>query len=193
MEDVHVAENADAEIVARSRSSTTQEFREEIPDIVDQLVGSCQPRGLLRPRGPGTHPFPGRRDRHPPPDLPPPLPRLFHPQTRWTRINLGYYFGQEAEAFFEVLSQQIALAIRHECLRHDLSCTHCEERGQEDAIRFMQELPTLRKALAKDVRAAYEGDPAAKSYDEIIFSYPGLFAVTVYRIAHRAAAPWTCP
>ena len=39
--------------------------------------------------------------------------------------------------------------------------------------------------LAKDVRAAYEGDPAAKSYDEIIFSYPGLFAVTVYRLAHQ--------
>ncbi len=36
--------------------------------------------------------------------------------------------------------------------------------------------------MAKDVRAAYEGDPAAKSYDEIIFSYPGLFGVTVYRI-----------
>ena len=39
--------------------------------------------------------------------------------------------------------------------------------------------------LAKDVRAAHEGDPAAKSYDEIIFSYPGLFAVTVYRLAHQ--------
>ena len=39
--------------------------------------------------------------------------------------------------------------------------------------------------MAKDVRAAYEGDPAAKSYDEIIFSYPGLFAVTIYRIAHQ--------
>ena len=39
--------------------------------------------------------------------------------------------------------------------------------------------------LATDVHAAYEGDPAAKSFDEIIFSYPGLFAVTVYRIAHQ--------
>jgi serine O-acetyltransferase len=38
--------------------------------------------------------------------------------------------------------------------------------------------------LAEDVRAGYQGDPAAKSYDEIIFSYPGLFAVTVYRVAH---------
>jgi serine O-acetyltransferase len=101
------------------------------------------------------------------------------------QVNLGYYFGQEAVAFFEVLSQQIALAIRHECLRHGLPCTHCEERGQEDAIRFMRELARLRHALAKDVRAAYEGDPAAKSFDEIIFSYPGLFAVTVYRLAHQ--------
>jgi serine O-acetyltransferase len=39
--------------------------------------------------------------------------------------------------------------------------------------------------LAMDVRASYEGDPAAKSYDEIIFSYPGLFAITVYRLAHQ--------
>ena len=43
----------------------------------------------------------------------------------------------------------------------------------------------LRALLAKDVRAAYEGDPAAMSYDEIIFSYPGLFAITVYRVAHQ--------
>ena len=43
----------------------------------------------------------------------------------------------------------------------------------------------MRKALGRDVVAAREGDPAAKSYDEIIFSYPGLFAITVYRIAHQ--------
>lgn len=43
----------------------------------------------------------------------------------------------------------------------------------------------MRKILATDVRAVYEGDPAAKGYDEIIFSYPGIFAVTVHRIAHK--------
>jgi serine O-acetyltransferase len=46
-------------------------------------------------------------------------------------------------------------------------------------------LPQLRAVLATDVQAAYEGDPAAKSYDEIIYSYPGLFAVTVHRLAHE--------
>ena len=81
--------------------------------------------------------------------------------------------------------RQITLCVRHECLRYNLDCTHCEDRGQQVAIGFMRELPNLRSVLAKDVRAAYEGDPAAKSYDEIIFSYPGLFAVTVYRIAHQ--------
>ena len=52
-------------------------------------------------------------------------------------------------------------------------------------MKFIRELPNLRLLLAKDVRAAFEGDPAAGSYDEIIFCYPGLLAVTVYRIAHQ--------
>jgi serine O-acetyltransferase len=46
-------------------------------------------------------------------------------------------------------------------------------------------LPKLRSLLATDVRAGFKGDPAAKSYDEVIFSYPGLFAILVYRLAHE--------
>jgi serine O-acetyltransferase len=46
-------------------------------------------------------------------------------------------------------------------------------------------LPETRAILATDIRAALEGDPAAKSYDEIIFSYPGLLAITVYRMAQE--------
>src|SRR5208282_2694303 len=53
------------------------------------------------------------------------------------------------------------------------------------AANFMKELPNIRILLAKDVRAAHDGDPAAKSHDEVIFSYPGLFAVTVHRVAHQ--------
>lgn len=50
----------------------------------------------------------------------------------------------------------------------------------------------MRKKLAADVRAAYDGDPGAKSHDEIIFSYPGLYAITVHRVAailHRLDIP----
>ena len=53
------------------------------------------------------------------------------------------------------------------------------------ALQFLEAIPALRKALAADVRATYHGDPAAKSYDEVIFSYPGILAITVYRIAHQ--------
>jgi serine O-acetyltransferase len=66
-----------------------------------------------------------------------------------------------------------------------MACVRCEQQGQEITMHFIRELPRIRALLSKDVRAAYEGDPAAKSYDEIIFSYPGLFAITVYRMAHQ--------
>ena len=60
-----------------------------------------------------------------------------------------------------------------------------EAKGQAIAIRFLEQIPSLRKVLATDVEAAFEGDPAVSSRDEIIFCYPGLEAVTVYRIAHQ--------
>jgi serine O-acetyltransferase len=163
---------------------TLQDFREAIPEIVDQLVGSCRREDCFDHVGP--EPIPSREEVI---DIIRRACRLLYPgyfiRKRVDQVNLAYYFGQEAVAFFEVLSRQISLAIRHECLRHSLDCTHCEARGQEDAIAFMRELPNLRAAMGKDVRAAFDGDPAAKSYDEIIFSYPGLFAVTVYRVAHQ--------
>jgi len=101
------------------------------------------------------------------------------------RVNIKYYYGQEVTALFELLANQITLSIRHECLRYNQPCSKCRDQGHESAIRFIKELPNLRSILGKDVIAAREGDPAAETYDEIIFSYPGLFAIMVYRIAHR--------
>jgi len=161
-----------------------QNYREEIPAIVNELVLTCNREECFDHVGP--EPIPSRdaiidiihRARH-----------LLYPgyfiRGRLDEVNLSYYFGQEATAFFEIFSRELTLAVRHDCLRFNLPCTHCEARGQEEAISFMRRLPQLRKSLAQDVRAAYEGDPAARSYDEIIFSYPGLFAITVYRLAHE--------
>lgn len=58
-------------------------------------------------------------------------------------------------------------------------------RAEEIVITFLQQIPKLRGLLYTDVQAAYKGDPAAYSTDEIIFSYPGIFATTIYRIAHE--------
>jgi serine O-acetyltransferase len=88
-------------------------------------------------------------------------------------------------ALYEILSEQVILAIRHDCIRHNQPCIHCEPLGHQLTVEFLRKLPELRTMLAKDIRAALEGDPAAKSYDEIIFSYPGIRAITIYRIAHE--------
>ncbi|MDR2789604.1 MAG: hypothetical protein LBB59_01280 [Campylobacteraceae bacterium] len=57
--------------------------------------------------------------------------------------------------------------------------------AQEISYAFLQKIPNLRDMLSMDVQAAYDGDPAASSIDEVIFSYPGVFAITVHRIAHE--------
>jgi serine O-acetyltransferase len=59
-----------------------------------------------------------------------------------------------------------------------------EGLGQARAVAFLEQIPLLRHVLALDVQAAYDGDPACKSLDEVIFCYPGFEAVTVYRLAH---------
>lgn len=105
-------------------------------------------------------------------------------QSTLAQANLEYYLGQETTSFLENLSRQIISAFQHDCFRLDLPCTKCSEQGHEIALKVVQELPTIKKTLDTDIRAAYEGDPAAKGYDEIIFSYPGLLAISIYRLAN---------
>ena len=168
----------------KSAVQTSLSFRREVPAIVDQLVTTCTESECFDHVGP--EPIPSKEAIV---DIVQRINRLLYPgyfvRTHIDQFNLGYYFGQEATALFEVLAEQISIALRHDCTRHSLPCINCEERGEALAIEFMRKLPGMRKALALDVRAAYQGDPAAKSYDEIIFSYPGLFAITVSRAAHQ--------
>jgi serine O-acetyltransferase len=99
--------------------------------------------------------------------------------------GLEYAVGMEVTQLFEGLSQLIASSIRHDCRRYQMVCTHCQERGQEEAITFLGALLEIREVLATDIRAAYDGDPAARSLDEVVISYPGVLAVVTHRIAHQ--------
>lgn len=71
------------------------------------------------------------------------------------------------------LSRQIALVLGD------------NEQGQTACLAFLKTIPAVREMVQTDLQASYDGDPAATSKDEIIFSYPGLFAITVYRLAHE--------
>jgi len=99
--------------------------------------------------------------------------------------NLQYHIGEEITSLFEIMSKQIYLSIKHDCLRYNRECINCVEEGLKLTLSFISKIPVLQKLLSDDVRAALNGDPAAKSPDEIIFAYPGLYAILVYRIAHE--------
>jgi len=64
-------------------------------------------------------------------------------------------------------------------------CDESYERAGDICREFFAKLPALRATLLTDVQATYDGDPAAKSVHEIIFAYPGIFAVMIYRLAHE--------
>ena len=65
-----------------------------------------------------------------------------------------------------------------------VECSHCFALAERTSLALIDEIPELRRKLGLDVQAAYAGDPAAKSTEEVIVSYPGLEAICVYRIAH---------
>jgi serine O-acetyltransferase len=99
--------------------------------------------------------------------------------------SVGYHIGDVLERLYDTLSEQIARALRHEYAeRRRRPCKHVETSAQEVTLAVFDELPQLRGVLALDVQAALDGDPAAKHFDEIVFCYPGLEAITMYRVAH---------
>ena len=102
--------------------------------------------------------------------------------------NVTYHVGDLIDRLHDTLTVQIGRRFatrRSRTARCDPAQIDAFEAvGQTKAVSFLERLPELRKILALDVQAAYDGDPACKSLDEVIFCYPGLEAVTVYRLAH---------
>ena len=78
------------------------------------------------------------------------------------------------------LSQQIMLVLRGSGMED----AQAQEQAQSLCVAFFQRIPQIRAMVQTDLQASYDGDPAATGMDEIIYSYPGLFAITVYRLAH---------
>lgn len=96
-----------------------------------------------------------------------------------------FLVGERLEFIQYQLSKQVARAIG-KCEKGQNDCfKKNEERADEIVYAFLKKIPLLREYLSSDIQAAYNGDPAAYSTDEIIFSYPGVLAVTIYRIAHE--------
>ena len=101
--------------------------------------------------------------------------------------TINYHIGVNIEKLFDLLTEQILAGLCFSTAEGD--CNVCSESRREEAARlaanFISKLPAMRRILATDVEAAYNGDPAAKSYGEVIFCYPAIKAISNYRIAHE--------
>ncbi len=98
---------------------------------------------------------------------------------------LRYLVGQRIEFVQYHLKKQISRALGTEDGCEECPKSDHTKKAEEIVNQFLQQIPKIREYLYTDVQAAYDGDPAAYSTDEIIFSYPGIYAITVYRLAHE--------
>lgn len=105
-----------------------------------------------------------------------------------TEENVAFHVGALLSTLREKLERQVALCLSyaHECEgRDEAAAGVCETAAARITAEFLSRLPSVRATLMTDVQAAYDGDPAATNLDEIVLAYPGLLAITVYRLAHE--------
>ena len=100
-----------------------------------------------------------------------------------------FYVGHSLDAALSGLYTQVKLALRHAARLEDPDRTPdmpaIEKRATEIVTEFAAALPGLRRLLDRDVMAAFHGDPAARSVDEVLLCYPGVSAVIHHRLAHQ--------
>jgi serine O-acetyltransferase len=109
----------------------------------------------------------------------------FYSRKPLTRGSLRFAISEHLYPAYEILVEQIHRAVTYEDT-YRAQRTPRERTWSEGVVRgFFDKLPRIRWLLNQDVLAAYERDPAAKSVEEVIFSYPAIEAITVYRIAHE--------
>lgn len=99
--------------------------------------------------------------------------------------SIEYHLGELLEDIHYRLKKQVIKALQHTEDNRLVDIAEAEVHAEEIVTAFLKKIPALREILATDVQAAYDGDPAAFNTDEVIFSYPGVFAISVNRIAHE--------
>lgn len=109
-------------------------------------------------------------------------------------VPLDIFAGNELSIIYEKLYKQIKIAILFSIrdkenkkeTRGDLKYNgkNIDDAVEELTLEFIKQLPNVQNLILKDVEAELQGDPAASSLEEIIFSYPGIYAISIYRVAH---------
>lgn len=115
--------------------------------------------------------------------------RLFYPRHFGERelfnCTIQYYIGDLMMSIEERINRQIQLALIRKNGEKNYDAKAIDEKASDISCRFMERLPYVRESMTMDVQAAYDGDPAAADFDQIVISYPGVFTMMVYRVAHE--------
>lgn len=109
----------------------------------------------------------------------------FYTTRSLSKDNLRHALAEHLYRAHDLLLDQVNRALTYE--HWSGRCKDCPEASNaaDVVLELFHAIPELRRALASDLQAAYDGDPAAESIEEIVFSYPSIRAVTAYRIAHQ--------
>ncbi|MBN1787136.1 MAG: hypothetical protein JW806_01930 [Sedimentisphaerales bacterium] len=102
-----------------------------------------------------------------------------------TSSNVSFIIGDILCRVYDQLAEQIERALIHLCRMKDCDSCGCHDMAHRVAEYLLTQLPAIRKILKTDIQAAFDGDPAASSFEEIVLSYPGLRAIATHRIAHE--------
>lgn len=161
-------------------------FTHILTQAVDELSESSSYKGLFHQHTDGT-PLPSARALQDIVELSRAIlfPGYFGNSTVNSR-TIKYRIGVNIERLFDLLTGQVLAGL---CFTGNGECTCCTELQREEAAliaaKFISNLPGMRRVLATDVAAAYNGDPAAHSFGEVISCYPAIRAISNYRIAHE--------
>lgn len=100
--------------------------------------------------------------------------------------NMRFHVGATLDEVIRVLQEQIRRGLCFSCGGETPElCADCEVKALDICHAFLRRLPEIQRVLETDARAAFDGDPAATSPDEAIFCYPGILAITSFRVAHE--------
>jgi serine O-acetyltransferase len=107
-------------------------------------------------------------------------------KTGITKSNIKYFLGNTLTSVYTRLTGEVDKSLKYIC-RKIKECPEdiCQKRAQVVVKELLEKIPEIRSLLSGDIEAAYNGDPAAVSAEEVILSYPCVLAITTYRIAHE--------
>lgn len=107
-------------------------------------------------------------------------------ETKVDKANIKYFVGSILSSVYDRLVREVEKSLRYLSRHFGVGSEEtCRKRARAIVREVLEKLPEIRAMLIGDVQAAYEGDPAAKSTDEVILSYPCILAIATYRIAHE--------